>query len=344
MTYGPGEGLPGRVVETRRPECVADLRRNRGFPARAEHALELGLRSAFAVPILVNEEVHSVLEFVSIESISMDDRLTELFTHIGAQLGRVAERGLLEERVRQSRKMEAIGQLAAGLAHEINNPMSYVRSNLHALRESWQALRAKGELFDDADGSRERFEDSGEMIDESLDGVERTIAIVRDVNELSHAGGGRPEDWSLAPLADVLAGAIRVASSQAPPGVHIESDCADAPEVRCSPNQLGQVFVNLIVNAVQAVGEGGHIGISVESGEAEIIVRVADDGPGIPPEVRERLFDPFFTTKGVGKGTGLGLYVSHEIVRHHGGEVGVHAEHGGGTTFEVRLPRVTQTP
>lgn len=332
--YWPGEGLPGRALATGLPQCIADIPQEPGLRDRAAVALEAGVRSAYAVPVSVHGEVRAVLEFGSTDVAPGAARLRDVFSHIGRQLGRVAERTTLQDRLRQSQKMEAVGQLAAGLAHEINNPMSYVRSNLHVLREDWDAFRSKL----DGPDERQRLEDFQELIDESLEGVDRTIAIVKDVREFSHFGGVSGASNERIDLGELTDGAMRVASTRAKPGVYFERSYEDVPRVPCNANQLRQVLVNLIVNAVQAVGDEGRIRLVTGCDGGVAFVRVEDDGPGMSDDTRERLFDPFFTTKPVGDGTGLGLYVSYEIVKNHGGEIVVQSELEMGTHFEVRLP------
>ncbi len=334
-----GEGLSGRALERGAPECIFDLEQMvRELGQRARVAREAGLRSAFAVPVKVHGRVRAVLEFADNEPLAADDRLVEVFAHVGDQLGRVAERTALHEGLRQSQKMEAVGQLAAGLAHEINNPMSYVRSNLGMLLELWRKLAPDLPRGSDDDETTSELRECEELVEEALDGVERTIAIVRDVREFSHFGGGSRISWSEAEASDLIEGALRVALSQASPDIHFERDYAETPWLRCSPSQLRQVFVNLIVNAIQAVGERGVIRLSTEVEGDRVVARIEDDGPGMDAETRARLFDPFFTTKGVGEGTGLGLYVSYEIVNGHDGEIAVRSDPGQGSTFEVRLP------
>ena len=340
--YEPGQGLPGRAVLTKKPQCVHDIAASSGLGPRSKVAEAAGLRSGFALPVLVNGRVHSVLEFGYTKCLPQDERLAEVFSHIGVELGRVAERASLHDRLRQSQKMEAVGQLAAGLAHEINNPMSYVRSNLHLVREGWESLRSKISIDSSESSAAAELREFQELIDDSLDGVERTISIVSEVKEFSRFGGGGSATWATADLCELVEGAIRVASHQVPPCVRIEREYVEVPEIVGSPNQLRQVFVNLIVNAVQAIeagGEGeGTIRLITGCDGAEAFARVEDDGSGMSEATRERLFDPFYSTKAPGEGTGLGLYVSYEIVRGHGGEIRVTSEPGRGTTFEVRLP------
>ncbi len=329
----PGEGQAGRAMQSGRPQCVADIRSAPGLRSRAEVAGEAGLRSAYAVPVQVQGGVRAVLEFGSSEVSAASHRLMDVFEHIGKQLGRVAERTTLQDRLRQSQKMEAVGQLAAGLAHEINNPMSYVRSNLHHLRQEWEAVRSKL-----ASGERDQFDDFQALIEESLEGVDRTIAIVKDVREFSRFGGASSASIEPVDLGELTDGALRVASARSEPSVIFERAYGEVPRVPCNPNQVRQVLVNLIVNAVQAVGAEGRIRLVTGRDGLEAFVRVEDDGPGMSADTRERLFDPFFTTKPVGEGTGLGLYVSYEIIQNHGGRIVVQSEPEVGTSFEVRLP------
>jgi len=337
-TYSPGEGLPGRALDSGRPQVLRDFAKERGLGTRADVARTLGLRSAFAVPVHVNGRVRAVLEFAASHPLPQDDRLVDVFTHVGIQLGRVAERTALQDRLRQSQKMEAVGQLAAGLAHEINNPMSYVRSNLNLLLDEWRQIASKL-LPGDADPRpRNALRECEELVEEALEGVERTIAIVRDVREFSHFGGGGEQTWSEESLDELLEGALRVAQPQSSPDVRFERAYGQTPRIRCSPNQMRQVFVNLIVNAVQAVGGAGRIVLATGVAGDEVFVRVEDDGPGMNEETRRRLFDPFFTTKEVGEGTGLGLYVSYEIVKGHGGRIVVRSRPGEGSVFVVGLP------
>jgi two-component system NtrC family sensor kinase len=332
--FARGEGLPGRVVASGAPEIIHPGAA--GGPAASQASLEraraaraLGIVAGFAVPILVRGRVRAVLEFASARPVPDPGRLIEVLTHIGVQLGRVAERTELQERIRQTQKMEAIGQLAAGLAHEINNPMSFVRSNLHSLREM-------------ADPERKDAQDEaefGELLEECLVGVERTISIVRDVMQFSHSGGAGAAAWQSADVNELLRDSLRVASSDAPGGVLFDVDAGVVPPIRCAPNGLRQVFLNLIVNAVQAVGDAGRVTLRTRHEGDVVVVAVEDDGPGMSAADRERLFDPFFTTKPVGVGTGLGLTISYEIVQSHGGSIRVVSEPGEGALFEVRLPR-----
>jgi len=245
----------------------------------------------------------------------------------------------LRQRLVTSGRLAAVGQLAAGIAHEINNPIAYVRANLGLLHDHWQQLAKalEGEGPSPSAETAERIEEGFDLIAESQEGVDRAAAIVRDVKGFSHAGGeGRRERAELGPL---LERALRIAEPQLRGRARIERAVGETPAVPCAPQEIQQVFLNLVLNAGQAVEAGGRVVISTGVEEDAVLVAVEDDGPGIDPAVMERIFDPFFTTKAVGEGTGLGLAISYQIVRSHGGEIRVASEPGRGSRFEVRLPR-----
>jgi two-component system, NtrC family, sensor kinase len=231
----------------------------------------------------------------------------------------------LQQRLVLSGRMVAVGQLAAGVAHEVNNPTSYVRSNLLLLREYWQKP---------AEERASIYADGGELIDESLEGIERIASIVQQIGRFSRGGGDERER---ADLNLILDAALRMARPRLG-DVRIERAPSALPEIDCAPRELEQVFLNLLLNAADAVGSAGTVRVASAAVGARARVDVADDGAGIPPEHLARVFDPFFTTKPVGKGTGLGLAISYEIVQRHGGEIEVRSELGRGTVFSVWLP------
>jgi signal transduction histidine kinase len=174
------------------------------------------------------------------------------------------------------------------------------------------------------------------LFEESIEGVDRAAEIVRSVRSFAHVGSASRESTDLRPL---LEDVLHVASGQLRSRVNVMREYDDAlPRVLCAPQQLRQVFLNLIINAAQAVEPGGTVLVATRREGDHVIVSVADDGCGIPPHLLDRIFDPFFTTKPVGVGTGLGLGIAHQIVTSHGGEIQVESTPGIGTVFRVRLP------
>lgn len=240
----------------------------------------------------------------------------------------------LRSRLITSGRLAAVGQLAAGIAHEINNPITYVRANLGALRA---LLGGLGEKLPAAQRAAVEgaIREGEELVDESLDGVDRVVSIVRDVKSFSHAGGGPREVVELHPLLDAV---LRVAAPQLRGSAAIERRYGEIPAVRGDSQELKQVFLNLVINASQATAGGQAIRIATARAGDRVVVSVEDEGVGIAPDVMGHIFDPFFTTKRVGEGTGLGLSIAYQIVRSHGGELSVRSAPGIGTTFRVELP------
>jgi PAS domain S-box-containing protein len=239
----------------------------------------------------------------------------------------------LRSRLVTSGRLAAVGELAAGIAHEINNPVTFVRGNLVQLRRDWSALMAASEKLDSEVDLESIFCEGAELFEESVEGVDRIATIVRDVGAISHAGVGNPQ---LVNVNELLENAMSVAALSF--SVTVERCYSDVPQVRCAPQQLKQVFLNLLLNAFQAIGDFGNIRLVTDFVDDRVEVRIEDDGCGIPEEAMERIFDPFFTTRPVGEGTGLGLALCYQIVRNHGGEISVRSRVGVGTSVRVRLP------
>ena len=254
----------------------------------------------------------------------------------------------------QSEKMASIGQLAAGVAHEINNPIGFVNSNLGTLKryiddilrlltayerveeslvnEARQDIRTlKQEI--DTDYLRE---DIGNLLLESLDGLQRVKRIVQDLKNFSHVDNAERE-W--ANLEAGLESTLNVVWNELKYKAKVVKEYGAVPQIECFPSQLNQVFMNLLINAAHAIDEHGQITIRTGHSDETVWVEVEDTGKGIAPEHLGRIFEPFFTTKPVGKGTGLGLSLSYGIVNKHGGHIDVASELGKGSRFRVVLPR-----
>ena len=262
-----------------------------------------------------------------------------------------------QEQLLQSEKLASIGQLAAGVAHEINNPIGYVQSNLGSLEGYLADMFALLEAFGAAeqaispDTPEARAlaemkhsvdlpflkEDTLALLKETREGVGRVRKIVQDLRDFSRLD--RDREWQLADLQQGLDSTLNIVANEIKYCAEVVKRYGDLPEVECLPSQLNQVFMNLLVNAAHAMdGRRGTITLSTGRLDNEVWVEVADNGKGIPRESLGRIFDPFFTTKPVGKGTGLGLSISYGIVQKHHGRIEVTSEPGVGTTFRVTLP------
>jgi len=266
-------------------------------------------------------------------------------------------------RVLQSEKMASIGQLAAGVAHEINNPTGYVSSNLKSLSDYQQSLsKAVGlyrQLVDWVQGympgeagdaaallgkikSVEEDEDIGFILDdmaplisESMEGTQRIKKIVNDLKAFSHPGedAKKPSD-----INENINSTLNIVWNEIKYKATVEKDLGEIPLVECYPQRINQVIMNLLVNAAHAIEADGLIRIRTQRVSDHIEIVITDNGCGIPEEHLAKIFDPFFTTKAVGKGTGLGLNLAYNIITDHGGTIDVRSKIGEGTSFIIRLP------
>ena len=255
----------------------------------------------------------------------------------------------------QSEKMASIGQLAAGVAHEINNPIGFVYSNLGVLekyvRDAFSMLDtyelaesgiADGELRLRLQAAREKFDiafikkDLRALMDESKDGITRVKNIVQNLKDFSHVDTG--DEWRFSDLHDGINSTLNIVNNEIKYKAEVIKEYGNIPQVECLPSQLNQVFMNLLVNASHAIETRGTI--TVRSGQRgdEVWVEVEDTGKGIPPEHMQKIFDPFFTTKPIGQGTGLGLSLSYGIIQKHHGRLEVASVVGRGSTFRICLP------
>jgi signal transduction histidine kinase len=265
--------------------------------------------------------------------------------------------------------MASIGQLAAGIAHEINTPTQYVGDNTRFLKEAFgnlhQLLEKYSNLFEAAKGDAltkdhirelEKAVEEADLaylnketpkaIQQTLEGVEHVTKIVRSLKEFSHPGS---KEMTATDINKALENTITVSRNEWKYVAEMETDFDPSlPLVPCMPGELNQVFLNMIINAAHAItdvvgdgsnGKKGTIKISTKDNGDSVEIRISDTGTGIPEDIRSRIFDPFFTTKQVGKGTGQGLTISHSvIVEKHGGSVSLDTKMGEGTIFIIQLP------
>jgi two-component system, NtrC family, sensor kinase len=239
-----------------------------------------------------------------------------------------AELAQAHQRAREQDRLSSLGTLAAGVAHEINNPLSYVKSNVNSL---YKDLRARGELPPVLE------EYVREVIPATLDGIQRIATIVADLRRFARGEPEPPVEFDL--NAEVQA-ALRITRGRLQPHCELEMDLGPLPGMVGRPRQLAQVVINLLINAAQAIPGQGKIALRTRYEGGEVVLVVKDTGHGMTPEVLAKLFQPFFSTKPLGEGTGMGLAVVHGIVSSHGGSIHVESEPLRGTTFTIRLPRV----
>lgn len=252
----------------------------------------------------------------------------------------------------QAEKMASLGQLAAGVAHEINNPIGFVNSNLGTLKKYLSALQKYCHAMDRIliGGNDEAIEDLARLkktkkidfildditsvIKESLEGTGRVKAIVHDLRDFSHQDQEGLIEYD---LNKGIKSTLNIVWNELKYRAEVIEELGEIPPVKCYPQQINQVFMNLLVNAAQAISEKGNISVRSYAQGDEVCVEVGDNGIGISPENLTKIYEPFFTTKDVGKGTGLGLSISYRIVEKHGGKIEVDSEEGVGTTFRIRL-------
>ena len=267
----------------------------------------------------------------------------------------ITERKAAEQRMASSDRLESIGRLAAGVAHEINTPIQYLNDSITFIREGVgdllayidklhaampQAPEERPEGSDDVDYLRGELPPAMSRV---ADGLTRIAEIVRSMKHFSHAD---QREMSAVDLNASIASTLVIARSEYRDCADVETEYAEIPPVTCHGGQINQVVLNLVVNGAHAIADlvkkqGGRGKITVKTAveDGHVVIMIADTGGGIPEAIRNRIFDPFFTTKEVGRGTGQGLSIARNvIVKGHGGELDFVTEPGHGTTFYVRLP------
>lgn len=261
-----------------------------------------------------------------------------------------------QDKLVQSEKLASIGQLAAGVAHEINNPIGYIFSNFGTLEKYLDQVFQMLAAYEAAEAAmaatpqgaqlkalREEIEldylkeDIPTLMNESREGITRVRKIVQDLKDFSRVDAS--QEWVWANLHRGIDSTLNIVNNEIKYKADVVREYGAIPDVECLPSELNQVFMNLLVNAAHAItAERGTITIRSGGDDTSVWVEVQDNGSGIPPDVVGRIFDPFFTTKPVGKGTGLGLSLSYGIVKKHHGQIEVSSVVGEGTTFRITVP------
>ncbi|MEK6708205.1 MAG: ATP-binding protein [Pseudomonadota bacterium] len=380
-----GEGILGLVAETGRSLLLnGDITGDARFKLTAERDRSLRPHSAMCWPLMIE---HRVIGTLSINRQGTREPYTEadlkngevvvnLITlvienarlHIDQQQ-RIVMAAQMNDEIRginkrleetqnqllQSERMASIGQLAAGVAHEINNPIGYVYSNLGTLERYVQDVfrmiedyeSAEGAITDDGvrarlQAAREKLdivflkEDLRALMDESREGITRVKDIVQDLKDFSHVDAAH--EWYAADLHKGLDSTLNIVHNEIKYKAEVVKEYGDIVAVECLPSQINQVFMNLLVNAAQAIEKRGAITVRTGKQDAEVWVEITDTGKGIVAADLKRIFDPFYTTKPIGHGTGLGLSLSYSIIQKHHGRIEVQSEPGKGSVFRVWLP------
>ncbi|MDE2009260.1 MAG: PAS-domain containing protein [Candidatus Omnitrophica bacterium] len=265
----------------------------------------------------------------------------------------------------QSEKMASIGQLAAGVAHEINNPLGFISNNMELLGqyvgEYTQILRMLEVLkksMEEGDMGKARatikeidkfseeiqldyiMNDTGNLLQHNQRGLERIQKIVLDLKTFAREGN---DNMELLRVEEIIDSILSIVHNEIKYKAELKKDYGQTPLVKCSAQRMGQVFINMFVNAAQAIEDKGTIEVKTYTKDGYVCTDISDTGKGISPENLKKIFDPFFTTKPIGKGTGLGLSVSHEIIKKHNGHIKVRSKVGEGTVFTVMLPAVVSS-
>jgi signal transduction histidine kinase len=384
------DSLTARVARTGLPVVLGDVE-TADAPVHLSTTRALGIRSVVAVPLRVKDRVFGVLSVASSEPDRLGEADLELLSAVANHVALAVDRAEsfqtiedltrgLEDKVRvrteqlraaneelqaayrnlqatqmqliQREKMASVGQLVAGVAHELNNPIGFVFSNVTTLEDFVGRLRAIVDAYravELPEPARARVQERWDalkvdyalryldsMIQGIREGAERTRKIVRDLRVFAR---GEDEVWQPVDLHEEIESSLTLLSHLLKDRVAVHRKFGPLPAVECVRSQIDQVFLNLLANAAQAIVGPGEIAVETRVEDGTAVVVIADTGPGIAPDVIGRIFDPFFTTKPVGEGTGLGLSISYEIVvKKHGGELAAASAPGQGAVFTVRLP------
>jgi two-component system NtrC family sensor kinase len=378
-----------RVATSGRPIVVEDVETT-AEPINVHTARSLGMRSMLMVPLRVKERVFGVLNVSSSEPGRVGEADLELLTGVANHVALAVDRAEsfqtieelsrdLEDKVRvrteqlrtaheelqaaykelqaaqvqlvQREKMASVGQLVAGVAHELNNPIGFVYSNVTTLEDFARRLRGmldvyRGIALPESERARVQVEWDTRKVDYALkyldsmtrgikEGAERARKIVRDLRVFARS---QDDVWQTVDVHEELESSLTLLNHLLKDRVTVHRKFGEVPPVECIRSQIDQVFLNLLANAAQAIQGPGAITIETRADDGMAVLTISDTGPGIPADVISRIFDPFFTTKPVGEGTGLGLSISYEIVKKHGGDIRAESEDGAGAAFTVRLP------
>ncbi len=327
----------------------------------AENNLSSGVFTGQRVQFLkllsgqVAVSLENALQYERLEQ-KVAERTAEVMLQKEALEKSLADLKMAQTKLVESEKMASLGQLTAGLAHEINNPINFVSVGVNNLRQNFEELKTALQSYlslDPAEDNREALqkiadkklhghiadtvEDSDEMFRSIQNGITRTVSIVKSLRNFSRLDEG---DFKVVDLHEGLDSTLEILQSQIKKKAEVVRNYGRLPKVECAAGKINQVFMNIINNAVQAIDEHGIITLTTGyvPEKKEVYIAISDTGSGMSEDVKRRLFEPFFTTKPVGDGTGLGLSISYGIINDHKGRIDVESEEGKGSTFTIYLP------
>jgi signal transduction histidine kinase len=249
-----------------------------------------------------------------------------------------------EAQLIHSEKMASLGQLVAGISHELNNPISFIYTNMKVITEYIDDLNNLLSSVTDTENKAQIdgvLEELKGIIEDSANGSKAIKEIVKDLKNFSRLDEA---EWKESKISEIIQSCLKILKSQIPPTIKVKLKLKDDPTFLCNPGQLNQVFLNLLTNAYQAIKENGTISVSSKRTDNFLLVDVSDTGDGIPEEILKKIFDPFFTTKPINQGTGLGLSISYSIIKKHNGNLSAKNAPGKGTIFSIKLPLNLERP
>lgn len=402
----PGQGIAGWVLEHGEPLLVPDVKTDGRFYKAVDDKTGFETRSMIAVPLYVKEKIVGVIEVINkVSGSPFNEGDKETLATMASQIAVALDNARMAEDLKksaeqieiyslnleamvlnrtselekanrelkaaqaqllQTEKLSSLGQLAAGIAHEINNPIGFINSNLRTMGEYVEDLMRLIERYDAllmaagkkdynalpslstqvADVKRDMkfdfiIEDFNKLIRESRDGAYRVYKIVRDLRGFARADDA---ERKFVDIHASLESTLNIVWNELKYKAEVIKDYGDIPEIECLPTQLNQVFMNILVNAAQSIKERGKITIKTYSFGEKVFIEISDTGSGIPEENLSKIFDPFFTTKEPGKGTGLGLSIVYGIIKKHNGDIRVRSKVEEGTTFTIELPTKMEAP
>jgi len=343
-----------REIIKRFPHTMVIMASGMDRTQRVRDALRLGAYDYLVKPCDLDVLELSVERALERRALSREaERYKKTLEERNAELAkRKAEMEHLQAQIVHTEKMASLGQLAAGIAHELNNPAGFIYGNMEFLRECVAGLEELLCVYDNATlpaplaaeisavkariGYQQSLEALSSIVKDCYEGADRIRDVVQNLRLFSRLDEA---EFKKVDLHEGIESTIRLLGRYfSNSSIELHRDYCGLPLVDCYAGQLNQVWMNLLVNAIHAVGHDGHIRISTRLNNRNVLVTISDTGKGIPPEHLDKIFDPFFTTKPVGEGTGLGLSITYGIVERHGGSISVESCPGLGTTFTIELP------